>query len=154
MAVFRNPNNTSINYVKRIVGLPGDEIQVKQGILFINGSPSRRVELPLPNYIETNELSKAYIEAFPKDNSGHRHEIIETSGDIGYSDDTPIYKVPENNYFMMGDNRDNSSDSRFLNDLGYIPFDHIIGRVEFIFFSHSFENGYSIRFSRFFKKVR
>lgn len=151
VVVFRNPRQDDVNYVKRIVGIPGDEIQVKRGVLFINNTPVRRTEKPLPDSVRNNGRAKSYIETFP---GGHAHEILETSGDTGFMDDTDTYTVPENNYFMMGDNRDSSSDSRFLSDLGYVPLDHIIGRVEFVFFSHDFSDGYEIRFSRLFSSVK
>ncbi|NQY82087.1 MAG: signal peptidase I [Alphaproteobacteria bacterium] len=148
--VFRNPKRDDVNYVKRVIGLPGDTIQIKRGVLFINDNPARRTEKPLPTYIRNNGRAKNYIETFP---NGHQHEILETSGDTGFADDSQLYRVPDGQYFMMGDNRDNSSDSRFLSDLGYVPLDHIVGRVEFIFFSHDFSGGYKIRFSRLFSSV-
>ncbi len=150
IAVFRNPKRDDVNYVKRIVGLPGDTIQVKEGQLFINEKPVRRTEKNLPEYIKNNGRVKSYIERFP---SGHQHEILETSGDKGVADNTQMYRVPPNHYFMMGDNRDNSSDSRFMDNLGFVPLDHIVGRVEFIFFSHDFSDGYDVRFSRIFSSI-
>ena len=150
VVVFRNPNRDDVNYVKRIVGIPGDRVQVKEGRLFVNDQPARRTEKPYPKYFKNNGHIKSYIEQFP---SGHQHEILETLGDKGAVDNTQMYTVPAGHYFMMGDNRDNSSDSRFLDQLGFVPLDHIVGRVEFIFFSHDFSDGYDVRFSRIFSTV-
>ena len=151
VVVFRNPKRDDVNYVKRVVGLPGDKVQVISGRLFINGEPVRRQEIERSPHVLNNGRVKSYIETLP---GGHRHEILENSGDAGFTDNTQLYRVPEGHYFMMGDNRDNSQDSRFLDDIGFVPLDHIVGRVEFIFFSHDFSNGYSLRFSRFFSAVQ
>ena len=149
IVVFRNPKRQDINYVKRVIGLPGDDIQVQRGILFINDQPVRRIEVPLPSFIGSNGINKSYLEILP---NNQQHTILEMRGDRGNADDTPRFTVPAGHYFMMGDNRDNSSDSRFLNDLGFVPFDHLIGRVEFIFYSHDLSDGYDWRFSRFFTR--
>lgn len=150
VVVFRNPKRSDVNYVKRIIGLPGDTVQVKSGRLFINDEPMRRTKIERSPHVFNNGRVKSYLETLP---GGHRQEIVETSGDKGFSDNTQKYHVPPNHYFMMGDNRDNSSDSRFLDDLGFVPLDHIVGRVEFIFFSHDFSDGYDVRFSRIFSTV-
>ena len=151
VVVFRSPRRPDINYVKRVFGLPGETIQLKSGVLFINDTPARRTETALPEYIRPTGRAKAYLEVLP--GAQHGHVILETDGDFGLADNTSAFTVPEGHYFMMGDNRDNSSDSRFLNDLGYVPLDYIIGPVEFIFYSHDFSNGFKVRFSRFFKVV-
>jgi signal peptidase I len=134
VVVFKLPTDNSTDYIKRVIGLPGDHIQMKNGILFINGRPvpRRRIEdylyqegpgavLPLAQYIET----------LP---NGVQHRIIEMS-DNGPLDNTQEYVVPPGDYFMMGDNRDNSQDSRVLSAVGYVPAENLVGRAEFIFFS-------------------
>ena len=160
VVVFKLPTDNSTDYIKRVIGLPGDHIQMKNGILFINGQPvpRRRIQdylyqegpgavLPLAQYIET----------LP---NGVQHRIIEMS-DNGPLDNTQEYVVPSGDYFMMGDNRDNSQDSRVLSAVGYVPAENLIGRAEFIFFSTDgsarlweiWKWPFAIRYSRLFHGV-
>ncbi|MBI3441327.1 MAG: signal peptidase I [Proteobacteria bacterium] len=133
IAVFRQPKKVGIDYIKRIIGLPGDQIQVKGGILHINGTPVMR---DFRNSEEIKDdgrssLYKRYIETLP---NGVQHFIYEIS-DTERFDNTPVYTVPEGHYFAMGDNRDSSLDSRAQDALGFIPAENLIGRAWFIFFS-------------------
>lgn len=126
IAVFRGPQDIEENYIKRIVGLPGDRIQLKDGVLHINGTPVERER------IEDYELSPGhvvpqYLETLP---NGRVHRIVEEKGDAGFSDDTAEFTVPDGHYFAMGDNRDNSADSRVV---GYIPTENLIGRLSVVF---------------------
>jgi signal peptidase I len=151
VAVFRNPIDLSEDYIKRIVGLPGDRIQVKKGILHINGEPVKRER------IEDYELSPGrmvpqYLEALP---NGRVHRIVEASGDTGYKDNTREVSVPAGHYFAMGDNRDNSQDSRVI---GHVPAQNLIGRAEILFFSLNWGDNrdpddFFIRFSRIFDGI-
>ena len=132
--VFKLPTDNSTDYIKRLIGLPGDAIQMKQGELYINGSevPRRRIEDYL--YREgdgTIVPVRQYLETLP---NGMQHRIIKL-GDNGPLDNTEVYHVPPRNYFMMGDNRDNSEDSRVLSAVGYVPEENLIGKAQFIFFS-------------------
>ena len=132
VTVFRLPSNTSVDYIKRIVGLPGDKVQVKNGSLFINGAEVLRKSLgtvTIDNGRRTQQV-QAFEETLPNGKSYVVHEI----GNFDRVDNTPIITVPEGHYFMMGDNRDNSKDSRFL-DISTIPAQNLIGRAEFMFFS-------------------
>lgn len=157
--VFKLPTNPSIDYIKRIVGLPGDTIQVKKGRLYINGEKIEREPVGLTRIEESGIPATVmeYIETLP---GGVMHRIYE-EGDDRPLDDTAEYKVPEGHYFAMGDNRDNSQDSRVTNLVGYIPAVNIVGKASFIFFS---TNGnatlgeiwkwpWSIRYSRIFRPV-
>lgn len=133
--VFKKPPENKVDYIKRVVGLPGDRIQVRQGILHINGEAVKRdrVEDFVELTREGNIMRAAqYVETLP---GGRKHRIIEYAGDNGIADNTPEYVVPPGNYFMMGDNRDNSADSRFLDEVGYVPAANLVGRAEVIFFS-------------------
>ncbi len=135
VAVFRLPTDTSVDYIKRLVGLPGDKIQVIGGILHINGEAVTRQQTD--DYLTTDSLGNVrrtprYIETLP---GGRRHYILEALGDNGNKDNTDVYSVPAGHYFAMGDNRDNSQDSRYLDAVGFIPRENLIGRAKFLFFS-------------------
>jgi signal peptidase I len=138
-AVFANPVDGVVT-IKRIVGLPGDRIQVTGGIVSINGQVARRV--PAGSFVERDWDEAAgqevairryrYVETLP---SGVVHDILGSPvtepEDAGPADNTGVYLVPAGHYFGMGDSRDNSADSRFLDQLGYIPAENLIGRAEF-----------------------
>ncbi len=160
VAVFKLPADNETDYIKRIIGLPGDRIQMRGGILHINGKPVKRRragEYILRDESVGTRTLKRYIETLP---NGRSHFIIENS-DNDQLDNTPVYVVPKGHYFAMGDNRDSSLDSRVINQVGYVPAQNLVGRAEFLFFS---TNGSAsiweiwkwpsaIRFSRFFKSV-
>ena len=159
VAVFRLPTDTDKDYIKRIVGLPGDTIQIIEGILHINGvavKRERREDYLLDNGFGSLRRISRYLETLP---NGHKYFINEEQGDESVSDNTVIYEVPAGHYFAMGDNRDNSSDSRFLNQVGFIPRENLIGRAVVKFFSvegagWKFWNWPSkARFSRFFDSI-
>jgi len=135
VAVFKLPKDNSTDYIKRIVGLPGDKIQVIGGILHINGTPVRRdlvAEVTNPSFTGYPVKVREYIETLP---NGVQHRIWERS-DHDALDNTPVYEVPPGHFFAMGDNRDSSQDSRVLSAVGFVPFENLVGRAEFIFFSH------------------
>lgn len=133
VVVFKLPRDNRTDYIKRIIGLPGDRIQVKEGILQINGEPVKRERIEdfvdRENGIVTRQLQ--YLETLP---NGRVHRILEVS-DNGPLDDTPVYNVPAGHYFAMGDNRDNSLDSRVQSAVGYVPAENLVGRAEILFFS-------------------
>jgi signal peptidase I len=134
VVVFKLPTDNSTDYIKRVIGLPGDHIQMKIGILNINGQPVPRRRIGDYLYQEGNGAViplAQYIETLP---NGVQHRIIEMS-DNGPLDNTQEYVVPPGDYFMMGDNRDNSQDSRVLSAVGYVPAENLIGKAQFIFFS-------------------
>jgi len=133
VAVFKLPRDPSQDYIKRIIGLPGDRIQVRGGVLHINGQPVKR-DLVGPTDLDRcygREGPRLYRETLPE---GRVHGILECSDSNG-ADNTPEYRVPAGHVFAMGDNRDNSQDSRFLDAVGFIPIENLVGRAEFIFFS-------------------
>ncbi len=132
--VFKLPTDNSTDYIKRVIGLPGDTIQMKHGQLFINEKQVPRRQIDDYLYQEGDGVlvpMKQYIETLP---NGVQHRIIKV-GDDGPLDNTPEYHVPPGDYFMMGDNRDNSQDSRVLSAVGYVPAENLIGKAQFIFFS-------------------
>ena len=162
IAVFKLPKDNSTDYIKRVIGLPGDKIQVTGGILQINGQPVKRERIE--DYETLDPWSRAtkvvqYRETLP---NGVSHMIIEREGDRGFWDNTEVYSVPPGQFFMMGDNRDNSTDSRDLASVGYVPFENFVGRAEIIFFSIDegasawavWEWPWTVRWNRMFKPIR
>ncbi|MER8415959.1 signal peptidase I [Mesorhizobium sp. M1329] len=132
VVVFKFPPDPSVDYIKRVVGLPGDKIQVKDGQLFINdvGVPRVKVgQIDNRDITEENGPVDVYRETLP---NGVSYDTLDlTQASIG--DNTKEFKVPPGHYFMMGDNRDNSSDSRFT--VGFVPDENLVGRANLIFFS-------------------
>jgi signal peptidase I len=135
IAVFKLPKDNSTDYIKRVIGLPGDKIQVVEGVLQVNGKAVQRKRVE--DYRTTDPYGRAvsvpqYDETLP---NGVTHRVIERDGDHGYWDNTVVYTVPPGHFFMMGDNRDNSTDSRDESSVGFVPFENFVGRAEVIFFS-------------------
>jgi signal peptidase I len=158
--VFRKPGHEGIDYIKRAIGLPGDRIQMRSGRLYINGKKIERdyigdYEMTLPD--GSRRTHKRYREILPE---GVTHEILEYS-DGAPLDNTDEYVVPKNHYFMMGDNRDGSQDSRVMSEVGYVPEENLVGRAERIFFSlkegtRAFELWKwptNLRYGRLFQKI-
>ncbi len=157
VAVFKLPTDTSKDYIKRIVGLPGDKIQVIKGILHINGEAVTREkigEFVTRDQHGTVQRTTKYMETLP---NGVVHQIAEESDNWRWGDDTPVYTVPPVHYFAMGDNRDHSQDSRFLTEVGFIPAKNLVGRAEFLFYSKDTLEPIwdlsAIRFSRLFSGI-
>lgn len=133
VAVFRN-EITGEDYIKRVIGLPGETIQVKEGRLYINGTMVEREQIGTGEDTGSSQSTVPvviYKETLP---NGVTHTIQEISDDQAL-DNTGVYTVPAGHYFMMGDNRDRSQDSRVLSQVGYVPFDNFIGKAEVRFFS-------------------
>src|SRR6267154_3056437 len=134
IVVFRLPKDASIDYIKRVIGLPGDRIQMINGTLFINEQPAQRERID--DFVETEAdgsttRTKRWRETLP---NGVTYTTLSLVDNGPYAN-TSVYLVPPGHYFMMGDNRDNSADSRVLSQVGYVPFENLIGRAQVIFFS-------------------
>lgn len=132
VAVFKFPPNPSLDYIKRVIGLPGDRIQMKEGQLFINGVavPREKVgQIDNPDITEVNRPVDVYRETLPE---GVSYETLDLTPD-SVTDNTREFIVPPGHYFMMGDNRDNSNDSRM--NVGFVPEENLVGRANIIFFS-------------------
>lgn len=164
VVVFRSPidsarNNGKEYLIKRIIGLPKDQIQITAGEVYINGNKLKKEyianyydqDAALPNIHNIQE----FREELPE---GKTITVLDQIDDLP-QDNTGIYEVPPGHYFMMGDNRDNSADSRFLTQMGYVSEENIIGKATIIFFSN--QNSLlkfwswpsSIRFNRIFKHI-
>jgi signal peptidase I len=132
VVVFKFPPDPSLDYIKRVIGLPGDTIQMREGVLHINGTPVERElveELEDEDVTEMQRPVEVWRETLP---NGVSYDTLDlTPNSIG--DNTREFQVPEGHYFMMGDNRDNSTDSRF--SVGYVPHENLVGRANIIFFS-------------------
>ena len=158
--VFKLPTNKSVDYIKRLIGLPGDTIQVRGGRLFINGKVVQRDALGIKS-VQNDDgrdvMTTEYTETLP---GGAVHSIYEEN-DSGPLDDTPLFTVPEGHFFMMGDNRDNSQDSRVQQVVGFVPFENLVGRADFIFFSTDgtaslfqfWKWPFAMRYHRFFNDI-
>jgi len=133
VAVFKLPTDNRTDYIKRIIGLPGDRLQVIDGVLHINDEPVQRerVEDFVQRYGERYVRIPQYLETLP---NGVSYRTLDLQRN-GFADNTPVYNVPEGHYFAMGDNRDDSTDSRFLAQVGYVPSENLVGRAEMLFFS-------------------
>ena len=131
VVVFRLPNDTDVDYIKRVIGLPGDKIQIINGLIYINDE-----EVSITNYNDDYKYFTQYNKNTLKNEilDGKSHYILDLETE-SLGDNTGIYRVPNDHYFMMGDNRDNSLDSRFIDQVGYVPFENFVGRAEFLFFS-------------------
>jgi signal peptidase I len=135
VVVFKNPHEVHTDYIKRVIGLPGDRVQVKDGRLFINGEMVERTETDkymIDDYVDMPEFYHQYYEKLP---GGKEHRILEISDGERIVDNTEEFVVPADSFFMMGDNRDRSNDSRI--SVGFVPKENLVGKAKFIFFSHN-----------------
>ena len=136
VAVFAYTKDTSIDYIKRIVGLPGDRVQVKQGILYINDEEVPRIATGEWRSWSLNNNTHFTYNVFRETMSnGVSYDVLDF-GPGQRLDNTLVFTVPKEHIFAMGDNRDQSSDSRILESLGFIPIENLVGRAEVIFYSH------------------
>ena len=158
--VFKTPADNRTDYIKRLVGLPGDKIQFIDANLYINNSEV------LKSRISKNDIifcGKKIIEVFTFQEILPNEKIHNTVYSKTYTyKDSDVFIVPENHFFFLGDNRDCSKDSRYLSSVGYVHKDNLVGKAQFIFFSSDRSIGSifsfwkwnkSIRFDRFFKKI-
>lgn len=157
--VFKLPGQENINYVKRLVGLPGEIIKVEDGLIYLKkvGSDNFEVIEQIDDGLFFDDQYQANINQLVE--SDYKILNLTDSGPLDY---TPEYKIPENKFFFMGDNRDNSSDSRVMSGVGFVPKENIIGKVWFIWFSVDTDFSLSrfwtlpfhIRYDRLFNTVK
>ena len=161
VVVFKTPADNRTDYIKRLIGLPGDTIQIINGELYLNEMKIEKEELEKTTSIHCgNEVldAKFFIEKLP--NNVEYVAVYRKDGTMINSDK---FTVPKNHYFLMGDNRDCSKDSRFLSSVGYVSFNNLVGKARLIFFSSDRKKGSffefwrwndSLRLDRFFKKIK
>jgi len=158
--VFKMPSDNRTDYIKRLIGLPGDRIQMKEGRLYINGNMMERYSEG--EYVMRDDSGKAirfekYTEVLPE---GFKHPILEVSDEAPF-DNTEEFIVPEDHFFMMGDNRDNSLDSRSIK-VGFVPKVNLVGKAKFLFFSNDGSAAWwqfwkwpmAVRWSRLFNGIK
>jgi len=141
--VFKTPADNRTDYIKRLIGLPGDEIQFIEGDIFINGKKITRKEIQTIDSVRCGKFSfkvNAYEETLP---NGKKY--IAAYNKAGTLQNTKKFKVPENHFFFLGDNRDCSKDSRFSN-VGYVNFVNLVGKAQIIFFSNDTVKGSLLKF--------
>jgi len=159
VAVFKLPTNTKINYIKRVIGLPGDSIQMKSGKLFINKKLVVQTEDGKYKHIYKRVFEQNMDKYKETLGNGKNYSVLNIN-DFQALDNTKEFVVPANNYFVMGDNRDNSLDSR-ANGGWFVPFENFVGKGNFIFFSIGGDTRFwefwkwpfNIRYDRIFKKI-
>lgn len=156
VVVFKLPRDTSQDYIKRVIGLPGDKIQMIGGILHINGAPiSKKRAGQFVSDVNSRPVAR-FEETLP---NGVKYFVLDARphNPRSFTDNTDVYQVPEGHYFMMGDNRDNSSDSRDP-DVSFVPFENLVGKAQVLFFSKGEASDPStgvlnVRWSRLFSAV-
>ena len=158
--VFKTPADNRTDYIKRLIGLPGDVIQFIDGDLYINNNQVLRT------LISDNEKlycgnQQIEVSTFEEKLSNNKSYIVSYRNDISFQN-SDKYVVPENHYFFLGDNRDCSKDSRFLSEVGFVHHDNLVGKAQLLFFSSDSRKGSIfqiwkwtdiLRYDRFFKKL-
>ncbi|MDB1135599.1 signal peptidase I [Candidatus Anaplasma sp. TIGMIC] len=151
VVVFRLPSDPRSSYVKRVIGLPGDSVQMRNGHLYINGKKMHYKAVD--DFVEGGKVVKRYVETLY---NGKSYEVLDERENSSL-DNTPVYKVPEGHIFVLGDNRDDSRDSRFVTEVGNIPIDNIVGKALVVALSFKGSGGwlpFQVRTDRIFHKVR
>ena len=159
--VFKTPADNRTDYIKRLIGLPGDRIQFVDGSLYLNENKILRKKANFPQHINCGSYQlevNSYIESLP---NGKSYLTVYNKEDTMLNSDE--YIVPDGYYFFLGDNRDCSKDSRYLTSVGYVKAENLVGQAKILFFSNDVDKGNffqfwkwkkSIRLNRFFNKIK
>ncbi|MBR0738842.1 signal peptidase I [Bradyrhizobium liaoningense] len=135
IVVFRTAKDTSADYVKRVVGLPGDRIQMRQGQLILNDRPVTRVALEYGLAGTACGADGIKVKRWRETLPSGKSYVTFDCADNGFLDNTNVVTVPPGHFFVLGDNRDNSTDSRMMSSFGFVPMDNLVGKVTRIFWS-------------------
>ncbi len=154
VVVFRRPATPRVDWIKRVIGLPGDRVQMKQGKLFINGTAVTEIPLDLFHDVDPLDGTDAWVRRVQQTLPEGRSIAVLQASASGDGNNTQVFTVPEGHYFMMGDNRDHSYDSRFPDGAGFVPENHIVGRAELILFSMDPNKGAFWEFWKWPQSVR
>ena len=159
--VFKTPADNRTDYIKRLIGLPGDIIQIVNSNLYLNNAKVKKDKI---EYLTNINCGNKIINAiFFKETLPNGKKYITVYRNNGTMMNTDKFTVPDNHYFFMGDNRDCSKDSRFLSSVGYVDINNLVGKAQLIFFSNEKKRGSffkfwkwgkSLRLERFFKKIQ
>ena len=149
--VFKTPADNRTDYIKRLMGLPGDTIQIIEGVIYLNDEPIKRNKVKLLTKITCGKdefMPEAFEEILP---NGKKYVAVYRKNSI---QNTDKYIVPSNHYFFLGDNRDCSKDSRFLSSVGYVNKTNLVGKAQIIFFSNDKKVGNFLKFWRWNRSIR
>jgi len=152
LVVFKTPADNRTDYIKRLIGLPGDTIQFLNGNILLNNSKIPRVKVKTEYIIRCGAFLpavNAYKETLPNGRS-----YIAVYNKLGSMQNTDKYKVPPNHYFFLGDNRDCSKDSRYLSSVGYVSNENLVGNAKLIFFSNDTISGSIMKFWNWNESLR
>ena len=158
--VFKTPADNRTDYIKRLIGLPGDTVQILEKDLYINDIKIKKEKVE--DLVDINCGNETLEASFFKETLPNGINYIAAYRNIGTMLNTDKFIVPENHYFFMGDNRDCSKDSRYLSSVGYVSFNNLVGKAELIFFSNDKQKSpffkfwrwkESLRVERFFKEI-
>ena len=161
LVVFKTPSDNRTDFIKRLIGFPGDEIQIIKGQLFINKNKIHKTKLTNSFNVRCGDSISEVI--VYKEELPNKINHTAAYNKVGSMINSDSYVVPDRHYFFLGDNRDCSRDSRFLSSVGYVHEDNLVGKAQIIFFSNDTKKGSvfkfwnwneSFRFDRFFKKIK
>ena len=159
VVVFKTPQDNRTDYIKRVIGLPGDIIKIKDGLIVLNNNIILRKKID--DFVDKDRQGNKFrIRQYKELFSNIEFDILDLR-DNGIVDNTNEYIVPDEHFFVMGDNRDNSQDSRFISNVGFIPMKNLVGKAQYIFFSLENSRFYelwkwpkAIRYKRIIKKIK
>lgn len=156
IVVFKTPSDNRTDYIKRVIGLPGDKIKISNGSIIINDNLILKKKIN--DFIDIkNEGNFHRVRQYTEYFFDNEYNVLDET-DNGFVDNTPLYIVPESHFFVMGDNRDNSADSRIFqnpsipNKVGFVPIENLVGKAQFIWFS--LENARFYQLWKWFKSIR